>query len=153
MTTKLQAADLARRSGTEVIVARGSDPEVLTRIMAGEHVGTRFQALSSSLDSRKRYILAGGTSGSLTVDDGAARALRLGGSLLPVGVQSAEGEFERGDTVRIGDAAGHEVARGIVNYRAADLRRVMRRHSDDIEALLGYDYGDEVVHHNDLVLR
>jgi glutamate 5-kinase len=152
MVTKLQAANLARRSGTTVIVARGSDPDVLTRLAAGEHIGTHFRALDSAIDSRRRFLLAGGTAGSLAVDDGAAQALRRGGSLLPVGVAAVEGSFERGDTVRILDSSGRELARGIVNYRAADLSRLLRRHSDDIEGLLGYDYGDEVVHHNDLVL-
>jgi glutamate 5-kinase len=152
MVTKLQAADLARRSGTAVVVAPGSDPEILTRIAAGEHVGTRFRALSSSVDSRKRYILAGGASGSLVVDDGAAQALRRGGSLLPVGITAVDGDFERGDTVRVATEAGSELARGLVNYRAADLTRILRRHSDEIESLLGYHYGDEVIHRNDLVL-
>jgi len=152
MVTKLQAADLARRSGTAVVVARGSDPEVLTRIAAGEHVGTHIRALDSSVDSRRRYILAGGASGSLFVDQGAARALARGGSLLPVGVSALEGEFERGDTVHVAVAGGGQIARGIVNYRAADLGRILRRHSEEIEGLLGYHYGDEVIHHNDLVL-
>jgi glutamate 5-kinase len=135
-----------------VVVAPGSDPEILTRIAAGEHVGTRFRALSSSVDSRKRYILAGGASGSLVVDDGAAQALRRGGSLLPVGITAVDGDFERGDTVRVATEAGSELARGLVNYRAADLTRILRRHSDEIESLLGYHYGDEVIHRNDLVL-
>jgi glutamate 5-kinase len=152
MLTKLQAADLARRSGATVIVARGSDHDILTRIGAGEHIGTRFRALDSAIDSRRRYILAGGTAGNVLVDDGAAQALRRGGSLLPVGLTGLEGQFERGDTVRIVDPAGRELARGIVNYRAVDLNRIARHHSDDIEPLLGYHYGDEVIHHNDLVL-
>jgi glutamate 5-kinase len=152
MITKLQAADLARRSGTSVVVARGSDPEVLTRIAAGEHIGTRFRAVSSSVDSRKRYILAGLASGIVIVDDGAVQALRRGGSLLPVGITAIKGDFERGDTVHVAAAAGSEIARGIANYRAADLGRILRRHSEEIETLLGYHYGDEVIHHNDLVL-
>ncbi|MCJ7511641.1 MAG: glutamate 5-kinase [Anaerolineales bacterium] len=152
MVTKLQAANLARRSGTTVIIARGSDPDVLTRLAAGEHVGTHFRALDSTIDSRRRFLLAVGAAGSLAVDEGAAQALRRGGSLLPVGVAAVEGTFERGDTVRILDSSGREIARGIVNYRAGDLTRLLRRHSDDIEGLLGYDYGDEAIHHNDLVL-
>jgi glutamate 5-kinase len=152
MVTKLQAANLARRSGTTVIVARGSDPDVLVRLAAGEHIGTRFRALDSTIDSRRRFLLAGSAAGSVVVDEGAAQALRRGGSLLPAGAAAVEGSFERGDTVRILDPSGREIARGIVNYRAADLTRLLRRHSDDIEGLLGYDYGDEVIHHNDLVL-
>jgi len=152
MVTKLQAADLARRSGTTVIVAGGSEPDILTRLAAGEHIGTHFRALDSAIDSRRRFLLAGSAAGSLAVDEGAAQALRRGGSLLPVGVAAVEGAFERGDTVRVHDSSGREIARGMVNYRAADLTRLVRRHSDDIEGLLGYHYGDEVIHHNDLVL-
>src|SRR5512143_3254352 len=86
MITKLQAADLARRSGTTVVIASGSEPNVLMRLAAGEKIGTRFQPVVTSIESRKRYILAGGrASGSIRVDDGAARALRHGSSLLPVG--------------------------------------------------------------------
>jgi glutamate 5-kinase len=153
MVTKLQAADLARRSGCAVVIADGGAPDALIRIAAGEAVGTRFHPVSSALESRKRYILSGGRApGLLTVDDGAARALRQRGSLLPVGVVSIEGAFERGDTVRVADAAGRELARGIVNYSAADLARIRGRRSDEIEAILRYDYGDEVIHRNDLVL-
>ena len=152
MVTKLQAADLARRSGTRVVIARGSDPDILTRIVSGEKVGTRFHPIATSVESRKRYILAGGTAGSLTIDDGAANALRRGSSLLPVGVSAVEGSFERGDTVRVADPAGREIARGLVNYSAADMARIVRRRSDEIETLLGYNYGDEVIHRNDLVL-
>jgi glutamate 5-kinase len=152
MRTKLQAADLARRSGTTVVVARGGDPEILARLVAGESVGTRFRALSTATDSHKRFILAGGASGGLTVDDGAAQALRGGGSLLPVGITAVDGEFERGDTVRVSAALGREIGRGIVNYRAADLARIRGRQSDEIEGILGYHYGDEVIHHNDLVV-
>ncbi|MEK7326320.1 MAG: glutamate 5-kinase, partial [Chloroflexota bacterium] len=84
MITKLQAADLARRSGTTVVIARGSDPNVLTRIVAGDSIGTRFQPTVTAVESRKRYILAGARPlACLKVDDGAARALRQGGSLLP----------------------------------------------------------------------
>jgi glutamate 5-kinase len=152
MITKLQAADLARRSGAEVVIARGSDPEILTRIADGERVGTRFSALSSSVDRRKRYILAGEASGRLIVDPGAVQALRRGGSLLPVGVTAVEGDFERGDTVHVADPQVGPIGRGIVNYRAADLGRILGRHSEEIESVLGYHYGDEVIHHDDLVL-
>ncbi len=152
MVTKLQAADLARRSGTTVVIAQGNAPDVLLRIANGEKVGTCFHPVATAVESRKRYILTGGAAGGLTVDEGAGRALRRGGSLLPVGVCAVEGEFERGDTVRVLDGAGREVARGMANYSADDLAKILRRHSDEIEGLLGYNYGDEVIHRNDLVL-
>jgi glutamate 5-kinase len=153
MLTKLQAADLARRSGTTVVIARGSDPNILTRIVAGDSIGTRFQPTVTAVESRKRYILAGARPlACLKVDDGAARALRQGGSLLPVGVTAVEENFERGDTVRVADANGREIARGIVNYAAADLQKIRGHRSEDIEGILGYNYGDEVIHRNDMVL-
>jgi len=153
MLTKLQAADLARRSGATVVIARGGDANVLLRLTAGEALGTHFEPVATALESRKRYILAGGrTTGQLQIDEGAASALRRGGSLLPVGVRSVEGNFERGDTVRVTDMQGHEIARGLVSYAANDLARLCGHHSEEIESLLGFAYGDEVIHHNDMVL-
>jgi glutamate 5-kinase len=154
MVTKLQAADLARRSGTPTVVARGSDPDVVLRAAQGEAVGTRFAALASTLDGRKRYILTGWYGQArLLVDDGAAEALRRGSSLLPVGVSEVSGEFERGDTVAVFDRAGRELARGLVNYSAAELARIRGRRSDQIESVLGYAYGEEVIHRDQLVLH
>ncbi len=153
MVTKLQAADLARRSGTTVVIAQGTEPNVLSRLANGEQVGTRFAPVISALESRKRYILSGRLApGQITVNEGAASAINRGGSLLPIGITQVSGEFDRGDTVRVLDESGRELARGISNYSSADLARLRGRHSDEIESLLGYDYGDEVIHRNDLVL-
>jgi glutamate 5-kinase len=153
MVTKLQAADLARRSGTMVVIASGSVPDVLLRIAAGEKLGTHFHPMVTSIESRKRYILAGGRApGCVRVDDGAVQALHRGGSLLPVGVTAVEGTFDRGDTIRVADTDGREIARGIVNYGSSDLARICRCQSDQIEVVLGYTYGDEVIHRNDLVM-
>ncbi len=153
MVTKLQAADLARRSGTTTIIARGSEPEVILRAARGEPVGTRFPALASPSESRKRYILSGWNGkGRVVVDGGAARALAKGSSLLPVGVVECSGDFERGDTVAVFDQAGRELARGLASYQASELTKIRGRRSDQIEAILGYGYGDEVIHRDNLVL-
>lgn len=153
MVTKLQAADLARRSGTTVVIAHGSEPNVLSRLVDGERLGTRFAPLISALESRKRYILSGQLApGQIMVNEGAAAALKRGGSLLPVGITQVSGEFDRGDTVRVLDQNRRELARGIASYSSADLTRLRGRHSDEIESLLGYDYGDEVIHRSDLIL-
>jgi glutamate 5-kinase len=154
MLTKLQAADLARRSGTTVVIAAGDEENVLTRLVAGEKLGTRFSALATTLEGRKRYILAGGNrlNGTLQVDAGAARALCKGSSLLPVGVKRVSGVFDCGDTVKVIDSSGNEIARGLVNYSAADLALIAGKQSKEIEAILGADYDDEVIHRNNLVL-
>jgi glutamate 5-kinase len=153
MLTKLQAADLARRSGAMVVIAAGDERDVLIRLAARELIGTRFTPVSSSLEGRKRYILAGSDPlGVLTVDAGAAQALRQGGSLLPVGISLVEGKFERGDTVGVNRQNGVEIARGLVNYRTSDLERIRGQQSEAIETILGYAYGDEVIHRNNMVL-
>lgn len=153
MVTKLQAADLARRAGATVVIASGSEPDILLRLAENEQVGTRFLPSASCLEGRKRFILAGRRApGLLVVDDGAALALRRGSSLLPVGVVSAAGRFQRGDTVRVASADGRELARGLVNYGSDDLARICGVQSDQIEAVLGVFYGDEVIHRSNMVL-
>lgn len=153
MATKLQAADLARRSGTACIIASGATPDVLLRIAEGEKIGTHFAPSSSSIESRKRYILSARKApGLVKVDGGAANALRRGGSLLPIGMTAVIGNFERGDTVRVADPDSREIARGIVNYDSRDLVRLVQHPSDEIESILGYHFGDEVIHRNNMVL-
>ncbi|MFC4455706.1 glutamate 5-kinase [Deinococcus sonorensis] len=152
MYTKIQAAEIATRAGTPVVIAPGDAPDVFVRAVQGESLGTRFQASGSRLEARKRWILAEIAPGRLLLDDGAAQALRGQGSLLPAGVRGVEGQFERGHTVRLLAPDGAEVGRGLARYRADDLRRVQGHHSRDIAALLGYDYGPEVVHRDDLIL-
>ncbi|MFQ6058521.1 MAG: glutamate 5-kinase [Anaerolineae bacterium] len=153
MATKIEAAELATRSGTTVIVAAGEVEDVLLRIVAGEALGTRFPATGSKVESRKRWILAEPAQGRVHVDDGAAWALlERGRSLLPVGVVAVEGDFQRGETVRILDPSGREIARGITSYSAQDLAAIKGLRSGQIEKVLGYEYGAEVVHRNDLVV-
>lgn len=153
MATKIQAADLARRSGSACIIASGKEPNILLRLVKGEKLGTRFEPVATAVESRKRYILSARRApGVVTIDVGAVAALRRGGSLLAVGVMEVGGKFERGDTVRVADPDGNEIGRGIVNYAGRDLKRILHRRSDEIEGILGYHYGDEVIHHNDLVL-
>lgn len=153
MITKLQAADLARRSGATVVIGHGSERDVILRIAAGEKLGTRIQPITTTLESRKRYILAGVLDhGNIRVDHGAVHALHKGNSLLPVGVVDITGEFERGDTIHVEDPSGREVARGLTNYAATDLARIVGHHSEAIETILGFTYGDEVIHRNNMVL-
>lgn len=153
MVTKLQAASLARRSGTTVVIARGNELDVILRLANGEQLGTRFLPVASFVEGRKRYLLAGrGAVGKLNADDGAVQALRNGGSLLPVGLTGVDGQFERGDTISVVDRNGREVARGLTNYSSADLKRIRGQRSDNIEEILGYVYGHEVIHRDNMVL-
>lgn len=154
MATKLQAADVARRAGADVVIAAGRAANVIGRIAAGEPVGTRFAALATPLEHRKRWIFAGAVpAGRVLIDAGAERALlEQGRSLLPAGVTGVEGEFRRGDTVTIVAPGRGEMARGIVRYSYDDLRRIAGGRSDEIEARLGYAYGPVAVHRNDLIL-
>jgi glutamate 5-kinase len=154
MSTKLAAADLARRGGAEVVIAAGSVEDVVLRVAQGERVGTRFRPLANRLESRKRWLLGGpAPAGRIVVDDGAAAALgSQGRSLLPVGVLRVEGQFERGETVRICTGAGREIARGLTRYGAASLDKIKGRRSEEIAAILGYENSPEVVHRDDLVV-
>ncbi len=152
MVTKLQAADLARRSGVQVVIANGCSLDVLIRLAKNDPVGTRFTATTTAVESRKRYILAGGQRGRLVVDAGAAAALRRGGSLLPAGIVEVAGEFHRGATVSVTGSQAEDIARGMVNYNDTDCEKLIGRQSAEIEDLLGYFYGDEVIHRNNLVL-
>ncbi len=154
MSTKLAAADLARRGGAEVVIAAGSVEDVVLRVAQGQRVGTRFPPLANRLESRKRWLLGGpAPAGRILVDDGAAAALASQGrSLLPVGVVRVEGRFERGDTVRICNSAGREIARGLSRYGAASLEQIKGRRSEEIAAILGYENSPEVVHRDDLVV-
>jgi len=153
MLTKVQAADLARRSGAHVVIAAGDQENVLLRLVDGDALGTHFNPVASTLESRKRYILASDLAeGSLIIDEGAAFALRDGGSLLPVGIIKVEGNFERGDPVSVKDTNGVEIARGLVNYRSNDTEKISGNRSSSILTILGFAYGDEVIHRNNLVL-
>ena len=154
MATKVQAAQVATSAGVHVVIADGRLPEVVATAVRGEPVGTHFLPSADRVESRRRYLLSRlQARGRVVVDDGAARALEYEGkSLLPAGVVRVEGEFQRGDVVRIVTMAGHDLASGSVNYSAGDIERVAGQRSDRIEGILGYDYGSEIVHRNNLVL-
>ena len=154
MPTKLEAAKLVTSSGIPMIMAHGRDEGVALKAVSGERVGTYFQAADEKLEARKRWMLSGiSQRGQVIVDDGAASALLQDHrSLLPAGVLLAEGEFGRGDTVFIASGSGRRIACGIANYSAEDICRIRGLRSGEIEDTLGYHYGQEVVHRNNLVL-
>ena len=157
MHTKLEAASKAARLGIETILFNGRNSEVVRALAAGRLHGTRLHAAQGREAARKYWLRhAPVEPGVIWVDEGAARALRgNGASLLPGGVIGADGEFRRGDMVEIrcrNGLDGTPVARGVTQYAASDVRRVAGRHSREIEAALGYNYGGNVVHRDDLVL-
>ncbi len=154
MATKIQAARLATASGATVIIADGRERDVLLRLVAGESIGTLFPPATSKMESRKRWMLTGlATRGRLVVDEGAVVALReQNKSLLPAGIRGVEGDFERGDAVDIVNAQGERIACGISNYSSKEVAIIKGARSDKILSLLGYGYGDEVVHRNNLVV-
>jgi glutamate 5-kinase len=154
MTTKIEAAKLATSSGVNVIIADGQEPEILVRISQGEDIGTFLPAQVNKMESKKRWMLSGlASKGKITVDKGAVLALKeQNKSLLPAGVIKAEGEFHRGDIVDILDEKAKRIGCGISNYSSSDLAIIGGKHSDKILGLLGYDYGDEVVHRNNMVM-
>jgi glutamate 5-kinase len=154
MRTKIQAADLATRSGIDVVIAAGDAPDVVLHAAQGDAIGTRLHAHTVRLEARKRWILAETVRQSrVDVDAGAAQALHdAGRSLLPAGIVRVDGAWERGQTIRIFDPNGVELARGLAQYKAADLALIKGKHSAQIEETLGYTYGPEIVHRDDMVL-
>jgi glutamate 5-kinase len=152
MRTKVEAAKIATAGGTHMIIADGRVKNPIGAIASGARC-TWFLTPSSPVASRKKWI-AGALEprGVLTVDEGAARAIRAGKSLLPAGVTRVEGQFERGDAVVIRAVDGGEIGRGLVAYDASEATLIAGRSSRDIEALIGYPGRAEMVHRDDMAL-
>jgi len=154
MATKLAAAKKVVKSGVAAVVFAGKVSGNLTRVMSGETVGTLFLPAGEALNRRKHWIaFTLRPAGSLQVDAGAREVLaRHGRSLLPSGIAKVEGRFDRGACVRILAPDGSEFARGIVDYSSQEIARISRHKSSEIEEILGFRYGDDVVHRDNLVL-
>ncbi len=131
MKTKLAAVAIARDAGCRVVIAHGREPNIIRRIASGEPLGTLFDA-AHALKNRIRWLKNSQPRGRLTIDDGALAAIRERNSLLPRGVASVEGEFARNAVVLVND-----IVKLISNYSSAELRAVMRKRSEEIEAILG----------------
>ena len=154
MVTKISAARLAARSGTYTIIANGREDQILQRIADGEDIGTLLQADSEPVTARKQWLAGQLTlKGKLRLDDGAVKVLKNSGkSLLAVGINDVSGNFTRGDMVVCIDGAGREVARGLVNYDVAEVKKLKGQSSEQIEALLGYAGEEEIIHRDNLIL-
>lgn len=153
MRTKVEAAKIAASAGCDTIIMHGAAPFPLKRLADGEPA-TRFHAAHAPRAAYKAWIAGSlAPAGDITIDDGAARALALGKSLLPAGVIAVRGNFEKGDAVRILDRESVEIARGLARYDAPDATRLIGLQSDQIEATLGYADGAVLVHADDMALR
>ena len=154
MATKIKAARMATAAGTDVVICRGTIPDVILAVAAGEEVGTRFASkVSRTKRLREAWMASDLARGHrIVVDAGAANALlKNGRSLLPAGIIAVEGAFKRGDTVEIRAAGGDAFACGLVNYPSDELRKIMGRNSSEIATLLPESFGDEAVHRNNMV--
>lgn len=151
MITKIEAARVALQAGCRLAISDGRDLHPLKRLLDGERA-TWFLPQGEPHTARKRWI-AGSLKpvGTIVVDQGAARALARGKSLLPAGVTEVIGSFERGDPVIVAGADGTEIARGLIAYGSADAQRIRGRQSDEIEGILGYRGREEMIHRDDLV--
>jgi glutamate 5-kinase len=153
MASKLEAARLANDEGTAVLIASGSVPGILERALEGEDLGTLFTGTERRGARWRRIAVSTRHRGALVVNDGALRALSgKKASLLPIGVVSVEGQFEKGDVVEIRDGSGRVHGRGLVNYPADACRKLVGRQSDEIEAILGWHGYDALVTRDNLVM-
>lgn len=155
MATKLAAAKKVVKSGVAAIVFAGKVQGNLARVMGGDQIGTLFLPEGESLMNRRKHWIAFTLrpAGSIYVDAGAREVLaKHGKSLLPSGIAKVEGRFDRGACVKVVAPDGAEFARGIVDYSSQEIERISGHKGSEIEVLLGFRYGDDVIHRDNLVL-
>jgi glutamate 5-kinase len=154
MSSKIRTAKKVTTSGIPMVIASGLKANVLKRLFEGKDVGTVFLPRREKMGSRKCWIgFTLKATGTIKVDKGAAKAMfKHGRSLLPVGILDVEGEFGVGAAVNCIDPDGVAFARGLVNYTAVDIRKLMGVKTDQIEKRLGYKHYDEVIHRDNLVI-
>lgn len=154
MASKLSTAKFVTMSGQSVIIAWGREPNVLIQLAQGEPTGTLFMPQSKTLTPRKRWIgFSAQTAGSVTVDEGAAKAMVSDGrSLLAIGIKDVGGDFGKGDIVSVVNQQSIEIARGLINYSASQIRQIRGCRSDRIEQILGQCPYEEVIHRDNLAM-
>ncbi len=154
MATKLIAAQRAAKSGCATIIASGREKDVISRISAGENIGTFLKPDDSQLSAKKQWIASQvQATGSLFLDSGASNAIQnQGTSLLPIGVESASGKFKRGDVVDCKNQNGEIIARGVVNYTSDEISKLCKQPSNKISQIVGYSGDTELIHRDNLVL-
>lgn len=154
MITKILAAKRAAGSGASTVIAWGREHNVLLRLTQGESIGTLLLARTHKMQARKQWIADHlKLRGSVTADAGAVAKLRdEGKSLLPIGMMAVDGDFSRGEVIAVRDEQGLEIARGLASYASAEARLLCRKSSAEIEGLLGYSAGPEMVHRDNMVV-
>lgn len=155
MVTKMEAARLASQSGTPTVIASASIPRVICDLVEGKQIGTRVLAETTPIESRKRWLLSEKPQGKIVIDPGAEnKLLKDGASLLPVGITDTaiEEDFDRGAIVHVTTSSGPTIAVGITNYSRDDIQKIRGTHSKEIIHLLGYSYGPEVIHRDNMTL-
>jgi glutamate 5-kinase len=154
MLTKILAARRAASSGAHTVIAWGREDQVLVRLAEGEAIGTQLTAQTARLTARKQWMADHlKTAGQVMLDPGAVqKLLEEGKSLLPIGVTDVGGDFGRGDVITCVDATGKPIARGMSNYASTEVKRIMRKPSSEIAAILGYVEEVELIHRDNLVL-
>ncbi|MDC0062586.1 glutamate 5-kinase [Candidatus Puniceispirillum sp.] len=152
MVTKLEAARIATSAGCQMIICNGQNPGPLARLQTGaKH--TLFTAMQSPHTARKQWIAGSLTpKGKICIDDGAVTALENGRSLLPAGVISVTGQFDRGDLIEVENNAGVVIGRGLSSYSSDDAMLICGHKSNEIKTVLGYHGRDEMIHADNLVI-
>ncbi|WP_373819071.1 glutamate 5-kinase [Glaesserella sp.] len=153
MSTKITAADIATRSGVETLIASGDRKNVIFELVQGEPIGTRFLAQSDKVEGRKRWLFGAPPAGSIYIDQGAENALLVQHkSLLPAGISRVEGQFARGEVIKIFNLNGKVLALGIARYNSEALDLLKGKKSSEIEAILGYEFGSVALHRDEMVI-
>ena len=154
MRSKLRAARLVTAAGESVVIANGTQPDILERIFAGEPVGTLFLPHGNTVPAWKRWLgYTARPRGRLIVDAGARNAVQnKGKSLLPIGVVQVVGNFGKGDVVALSDPDGVEFARGLTNYSSPDATKISGLRTEQIGEALGAVPYDEIIHRDNLVV-
>lgn len=155
MATKIKAAEIAVAGGVNMIIANGEDPKILLDIVSGEDIGTLFAKNNKKeITAKKHWITYNSHKrGEIVIDQGAVLALKQKKSLLPCGVLSINGDFQKGATVVVCSEDTQEIATGLVNYSSQDLAKIKRHKSYDIANILGHCDYNEVVHVDNMFLK
>ena len=151
MNTKIEAAKICQLSGCDMIISNGLYLNPIKRIIQKNEY-TIFKSKVSKLDARKKWIISSvSPKGELIIDDGAKKALKDSKSLLAAGIKKVNGNFKKGDHIRILDKSNKECARGLCSFSSDEIKKILGCHSIEIEKILGYITKSEVVHKDDMV--